>query len=95
MPSAALLERLAEQRRTLTEPARQAYREELERLVDPDGTMEPREKMVALRALRSDMMKHLGRKSGATRAQTAADRALDELIDMFAAAVADRLPKAS
>ncbi len=95
MPSATVLDLIAEQRRTLTTPAREAYRRELERQVDPDGTMAPGEKLEAVRKLRSELMRDLGRRSGATRARNATEQALDELVDVVAAAVADRLPKAS
>lgn len=101
MTTTAIHELVADQRRTMTEAARAAYRKALEERIDPAGTMAPADKAKAARLLRSEIMRDLGKKSGASRrasadqrARTKAEQALDELVDVIAAAVSERLSDA-
>jgi hypothetical protein len=80
-----------QQRRQLTEPAREAYRRQLEQQVNPDGTLPPDEVLYRVRQLRRAMMADLARRSVDVRAakaearkQAAADQGLDELAALAA-----------
>lgn len=94
MPSTDVAELIAEERRTMTATARAAYREQLERQVNPDGTLPPDEVRKRAQALRSEIMRSIARKSAdarsekaAKRKKTAAEQAIDDLIATVAAAV--------
>ncbi len=63
-----------DQRRELTAEARKAYREKLEREINPDGTLTPAEVRTELRIRRRAIMAEISRRGDEARRQKAAER---------------------